>query len=465
MGKTAGAASTYIVLAGLQRLVSFLILPFITHAISPIEYGAASMLAASSGLLAAVLAAPLIQLIIRSAARGEDNGPAVLRAAGIYCYYILPVGVALLAGIFAVFIPHMLGVPGYIWAIELLAIGFAPAASTFALWVLQAREDLRRFALLSCTFIATTTASKVVFVVVLKMGVLGWVISDLLSSIVSAAMAISLVRLPRVRVDSHHLRYAINFTLPLIPHSVSFWMLLYLSRPAMAAVSTLQQVGLLSLSLNIAQVAGLVLAETNRAALPRYSREKFPAPTGETAAIVRWQLVAAFLVPAAVACGVALAGRWIIAEPFWPSFFLTGVLLIGQTALGLYLIPMNYLTQTAGISKSSSLASGAGALVILIGILALGHRYGAIAIACITAVGYAAMATVALILTFGHKLDIRWSFWLAFWPEVLLAAASLATSVAALALPVGSAVGLVYTGASVLCMFVAVTATARRKAV
>jgi hypothetical protein len=48
-------------LAGLQRGVSLLILPFITHAMSPVEFGAASMLTAASLLLTAVVAAPLIR--------------------------------------------------------------------------------------------------------------------------------------------------------------------------------------------------------------------------------------------------------------------------------------------------------------------------------------------------------------------------------------------------------------------
>lgn len=464
VSKTMGAASTYVLLAGLQRGVSFLMLPFITHSISPIEYGAASMLSAAGGLLGAVFAAPLVQLIIRAAARGEDNGPALLRTAGTYCYYVMPIGIALLAGCVALFVPEMLGVAGYLWGIELLAIGFSPAASTFAMWVAQAREDLARFAWLSASSIAATATTKILFVIVFKMGVLGWVLSDLLSAAFSAVLAVCLVRLPQARVDLQQIGYALRFTLPLIPHSVSFWVLLYLSRPAMAAVSTLQQVGLLAFSLNIAQVAGLVLAETNRAALPRYSREVFRAPTRQTINLVRWQLIGAFAVPATVACGVALAGRWIVAEEYWPSFLLTGILLVGQAALGLYLIPMNYLTQTAGITKSSMFASGAGAAAILVGILLLGHDFGAIAIAYATAGGYVLMAMVAVALTFAHKLQIDWKIWLPYWPEVVLAAAALACSVVGLAYPLGSLVAWLYTGGCLILLSASIVLTARRKA-
>ena len=37
LGKTTGATTTYIVLAGLQRGLSLLLLPFFTHALNPSE--------------------------------------------------------------------------------------------------------------------------------------------------------------------------------------------------------------------------------------------------------------------------------------------------------------------------------------------------------------------------------------------------------------------------------------------
>jgi O-antigen/teichoic acid export membrane protein len=387
----------------------------------------------------------------------------LLRVAGTYCYILLPIAIALAATAVALFVPEMLGVKGFIWGLELLAIGFQPATYTFALWVAQAREDLSRFVWLSSISILVAAASKLVFVVILEMGVLGWAISDLLGAGLSAVLAISLVRLPRARVDSNHIRYALKFSLPLIPHSAALWALTSLSRPAMAAVSSLDQVGLLSFGLNLAMVAGLILAETNRAVLPRFSREIFPAPTRETLAPVKWQLIAAFVIPAVVGSGVAVAGRWIFAEAYWPSFALTGVLLIGQAAYGLYLIPMNYLTQTAGLPKYSALASGAGAMLILVSILALGHRYGAVGVAYATAAGYLTMAAVAMILATTHKLAIAWHSWLGNWPKVFLAAFALACSVGALASPVGSRIAWTFTAVSLVLVLSAILLTAFRK--
>jgi O-antigen/teichoic acid export membrane protein len=461
-GRSGAAALTYVSLAGLQRGVSLLILPFVTHVMTPAEYGAASVLSAASLFITAIIAAPLIQVIIRAAARGDENGPALLRAAGTYCYCIVPVAVLPVAAIFTLFVPELLGVAGFIWGIELLAIGFQPAASTFALWVAQARQDLPRFVAISLTSVIATAAAKLVFVVILRLGVLGWAVSDLVSTVLTAIVAVVLVRVPRAKVDAQQIRYLLAFTLPLIPHSAALWALTSLSRPAMAAVSPADQVGLFAFGLNLASVASLVLAESNRAALPHYSREVLPAPTNETLGPVRWQLVAALVVPAIVGSGVALTGSWLFPEPYWPSFAVAGVLLFAQTAYGLYLIPMNYLTQTAGITRYSALASGAGAVVILLGILMFGRRFGALGVAIATSAAFLAMATVALILTMTHKLDIAWHTWLADWPAILSATTALACSIAALASPVGSIQAFMLSGACLILGLGSITLASMR---
>ena len=88
--RTGRAAATYLLLAGLQRGVLLLILPFISHAMSPAEYGAASTLTAVGLLLVALIAAPLESLMFRTVARQDEETPAILRVAGTYCYFILP---------------------------------------------------------------------------------------------------------------------------------------------------------------------------------------------------------------------------------------------------------------------------------------------------------------------------------------------------------------------------------------
>ncbi|WP_442932816.1 lipopolysaccharide biosynthesis protein [Mycobacterium kyogaense] len=453
-GRTGHAVVTYLVLAGLQRGMLLLILPFVTRVMPPAQYGAATMLTAAALLIVAIVAAPLETLVFRIVAKGEAKS-GILRAAGLYCYLLLPLCAAAFAVAFF-FVPTFLHVQGWIWSIEILAVGFLPAMSVFALSVLQAEQDLRRFIVLALSSICFIALSKFVLVVWMRLGVLGWVLSDLISAALSAAVATVLVRVPRTRVTNADIMEIIRFSGPLIPHKASFWAVNSLSRPALAVVSTLTQVGLLSFGLNLASVATLILSELNRAMLPRYSRETFRAPTTETYSPVVIQFLAAMIVPAFLGSGVAILGRLIFPESYWSSFSLTGVLLVAQAAYGLYLIPMNYLTQTAGLPKYTAIASGGGALIILVGILLIGRAQGARGVCYVTAGGYLAMAVIAFILVRAHRLDVRWRAWATHGPDLCLGIAALSCGAAALAMPVGSRLALVLAS----CAVVLVLATA-----
>lgn len=443
--------------------MSLLILPFISHAMTPEQYGSASILTASALLLATILGAPLEPMVFRASARESDDAPALIRIAGTYCYYILPLIVAIGAGAVALLIPELFGVAGTVWGVELLAIGFLPAATYFALPLIRARQNLQKFVLLALTSVLATGASKLLLIVALDLGVLGWALSDLVSAVISSILAMGLVRRPYARVTGRDVRNVAAFSVPLIPHRASFWALSSLSRPAMATVSSLAQVGSLAFGLNLASVANLILAEINQALLPQYSRENFPAPTDKTMAPVRWQIVAAFTVPALVGACVTFAGQWLFAESYWPSFKIAGILLCGQVAYGLYLIPMNYLVQAAALPKFSSVASLSGAVVIFVGIMAFGRQFGATGVAYATTAGFFVMATVGVILTFGLKLRIHWRSWKGCWPEVAVSLLGLASSVAGLSFPVGSAVGYGFAAGGVLLALSALAIASHRR--
>ena len=173
--------------------------------------------------------------------------------------------------------------------------------------------------------------------------------------------------------------------------------------------------------------------ESNRAALVRYSRETLPAPTHETHQVVKWQILGALLVPAIVGCAIATLGPKIVAESYLPSLALSGVLLIGNAAYGLYLIPMNYLTQTAAITRYNAFASFSGAAVLFASLLFVGHKFGATGAAYATSASYIVMASMAVAITLNQKIDVQWRSWTKNWPEITLAFCALTCVTVALA--------------------------------
>jgi len=422
----------YLLLAGLQRLVSFVLVPFMSHALTPGEYGAAATLSTSTILLTTLVASPLELLVYRSAAREQAESSALLRTIALYLCLVVPGAFVVLGIATMLFLPNFLGATGLMWGIEIIATGLMPFATSFALPFIRSRQLLRRFVWLASFSIVVTAVSKIVLVLLLHLGVLGWVLSDLVAAALTVPVAIALAGIPGGRVTRETIDVVVRFGIPLIPHRASFWALGNLSRPVMALVSNLGQVGQLAFATNITSIAGVALAEIQNAVIPSYAADDAPLPGRETRAVVRWQVAAALVIPALVAAAIAVLGPLVVAESYWEAFPVAALLIVGQVAYGVYLIPMSYITISSDHSRFSSIASGVGAGVILAGLVVFAASGGAIAAAIVTSAGFVVMAVLAFSLALALKLEVRWRR--VFADGVAIVAGSLAVALGATSL-------------------------------
>lgn len=410
LGRNLGRRTlVYLFFGFLQRGLSFLLLPFVTRVMSPSEYGAVSVVVAGGALFGIVLGSSLESAVFRSVASRSRSSSATLRITAVYLYAILPTVAGVLALILYLLDASFLSVATDIWAIEILACGLMPAVSFYVLPALRASNDLRRFVVISSVSVIALFLGKIIFVISWGQGLLGWVVSDLLAAIVSYMIALVLVRPGPARVSGRKLRRLVVFALPLVPHRVAFWALSSLSRPAMTVVLPLSLIGIYSLAFNFASIAAMVLVEVNRSFLPEYSRESFPAPSPASRRVARIQILIAFLAPAAVGAAVAISAPILMGEEFLASLPLIALLLVAQVAYGFYLIPVNYMVQSAGLSGWSWISSTLGATFILSCTVMFGSSAGIFGIALITAAGYTAMALSAFTIARMQALEIRWS--------------------------------------------------------
>ena len=147
---------------------------------------------------------------------------------------------------------------------------------------------------------------------------------------------------------------------------------------------------------------------------------------------------------------MALVGPIMIDPNFWAAFGLTGVLLVAQAFYGLYLIPMNYLVQTAGTPRYSSVASIAGATIILSGTLVIGAQAGANGVAVVTLLGFIVMAMMSYLLVVVVRLQISWRQLMLSPVQLSLAVLGLAAQCSSLMLPTSSPAALVLGAAAVI---------------
>ncbi|WP_104190441.1 lipopolysaccharide biosynthesis protein [Cryobacterium sp. Y82] len=405
------AVLVYTILAVLQRGLTLLLLPFVTRAMSVTEYGAVAVLATLSALLSALLAGALEQAVFRwtVASQNDSHGRSVVRV----CFWWLSTCVPVILFCTAIALwfadTQILQISTHLWAVEVAAVGLMAFVSSYALPQARAEEALRRFVVIATTSIISLLLGKWLFVIILGAGAAGWVLSDLISAVLSFFVAMTLINASRGSVTRAAFLQVLRFALPLVPHIIAFWALAALARPLLAMSMPLEDVGIYSAAFSAASVGTMLLAEVNRATVVAYARDQFPAPSLRTGKVMRIQFLLAFHSAALIGLLSPAFTHWVLPPQYAGVLPLLLILSLASTFYGLYLIPINFIVQTAGITTWSWIGSAAGAVVILLA-CTVGAAAGGLTVVVLGhVVGYAVMGLIALILIKKMRLQVDWA--------------------------------------------------------
>lgn len=410
-------------LALAQRSISLLLLPFVTRAMSAEEYGIVSILTAAGALLPTLLGSAVEQGVFRATVRSDQNQDTsqrnVLSAAWWWLAALGPAICFLAAGLLLLYGESILQVPASLWAIEIAAAGLNLLPFGFAMPTLRARQRLARFAVVAATSILVGLISKIVLVVALGGGALGWVITDLITAGATLIASLFLVHPPRYGRARSGAASLARYAGPLIPHTLSFWAFSSLSRPLMALVMPLADVGTYSVALNAASVGLLVLNEINRAATVSYAADQAPALSPRTLGLMRVQLWSGVGVTV-LTCSLAPAfATYIIPSTYEGVVQILAILSLQPLLWSVYVLPINVLTQTVGNTTWNWTASVSATLVMAAGTIVLGSVSGATGAAVAGVLGYGVMALAAHILIRLESVRIQWRAAGLGWPFAL----------------------------------------------
>ncbi|OJV98180.1 MAG: hypothetical protein BGO47_07755 [Microbacterium sp. 67-17] len=374
------------------------------------DYGTVSLLTASGLLLGTLFGVAPEMGVFRAAARLKiDSG--AKHFLSVASLWLLLVGPALilvasvtLFGVNAT----VLQMPTSLLALEILAIGLGLYPAYFAMPMLRASMRISYFFALSIVTILVSLALKILLVIVLGYGPEGWVYSDLGSSGAALITALVLVRPPITRYWRLGVHPFLKFVGPLVPHAMSVWVISQLTRPLMATFLSLEEVGAYSVAFNAASIGLLLLNEVNRVFLVDYSATSFPAPDRRLAPKARFQLLLAVAVPVAVSS--ASIPFNLIALPSSYGFVAPIVSVLGMGGLfwSIYILAMNFVTNTAGDTRWSWITTLFGTVVLVGGTFVLGDLLGAIGVAIAYVACYAAMAVGSHLLARRMRLEVSW---------------------------------------------------------
>lgn len=267
----------YTGLAALSRGSSILLAPFLTRRLTSAEYGDLAFYQSAAGVLAMLLSFGLLAAVTRFYFEGPDRPAALAKAGGVarWLFLIVSVGAALvLVGV--ALAPIGESTRHHLFSSVLAAVGMASIAVPLAL----ARAQQRPFIVL---WLAIAELGGLVTATLVLVGPLGRGLSGALEAMALAgclssltALVVVFLSVPGTLVGSH-LREALRFSVPFIPHFVANQLLTIGDRWILKANGLEARLGPYALASQLAAPIGMVVAahnETASAQLGEQSRDQ-----------------------------------------------------------------------------------------------------------------------------------------------------------------------------------------------
>ncbi|MEO8636809.1 MAG: oligosaccharide flippase family protein [Gemmatimonadales bacterium] len=243
-------------------------LPLLTRLLTPAEYGVISVFASVVSILTVLLSLNLNSGITRYYLEDPPDFAACLGGNLLFLLgftVIMGVALFLLRGPLAAFTQLDPGV-----FLAAVVVSMFAGLIEIQLALLNASRQSRWYSILTVCRTGGTLALFVLLAVILtKHKYLGRVYADLVvSGVFGVYAAWSLSRIARFRIEWKHIRYVLIFSLPLIPHSISRFILGYFDRIILLQLTTKEATGLYSFAYDVGTAMNLVVLASAKAWRP-----------------------------------------------------------------------------------------------------------------------------------------------------------------------------------------------------
>ena len=338
----------YVAGNAVNAAVPILLLPILTRRLSVGDYGILGMYDLLVGL-----ALPIVGLGLHGAiARQYYERDRVDFPAYVGTCLLLTVGtMVVVAGCLAAFhslITRYTGVPGAWLAWVLLgALGQFLSLATLTIW--QVRQEPFRFGVFRVSQTLVNVALSLILVLPLALGWRGRVIGQAVSFAAFGLGGVAWMwRAGHARFHwvRDYARNALQFGVPLIPHTLGFWAIVMIDRLFVSVMLGPADVGRYTAAYQIGMGISLLQNSFNQAWTPwLYERLKAGVP-GERRVIVQFTygyLLALLVVAGALAAAAPLLGATVLGKAFRESVDIIGWIGLGYAFNGMYKMVTNYI--------------------------------------------------------------------------------------------------------------------------
>jgi O-antigen/teichoic acid export membrane protein len=421
------SGGTYALANAAQRALAFILLPLYTTVLSSSEYGRLGLLLTLQAGTVVIFSAGMENGMIRQFFQLEGD-PTAQRRFVITTWNFLAVASLGLAAVVALllfaFIPSTPAFNPSEGALAVIGAATFVGATVVPLTVLRIEQRLKDYMTLTAVTGISSSVLAILFVVVLRLGVSGWIGAVLLANAVTLIAGLFIIPWGRVGTsDREGLRAALKLGIPLVPHGAAGWSLQLADRIILASLVTVSSLGVYTLAANLSLPALVLLQGLNLGFLPSYARTRNRAHAVlELRNTVSLQVVLTLL----VGCLVALLGPPVVSllsNAYAGATSSVPWIVLGYVFLGIYMIPMNFISMVVGRTTFVWTLTLTAAAINIGTIYLLVPRYGIVGAAEASAIGY--FALLVLVAAYAWAIKIKAPIdWGKIVPMTVVAAAT-----------------------------------------
>jgi|SRR5690554_1904347 len=378
----ATGAAVYLVSNILNASIPFALLPILTRMLTPEEYGEVAMFQTWIGALTAFVGLSLSGAAIRKYYDGDLAQDDLKEFIGT-CFQILLV--TALVTFFAVYLfkenlSTWLGLSQK-WVLCGVLVAACSMLTQIRLGQWQAKKQALKYGFLQVSQSLFNVSLSLLFVVVLLQGADGRISAQVWAATIFAVGALLLLKRDNLLSFFHwrpqHVKEALKFGVPLIPHVGGAYLLLSVDRFIINSKLGLAEVGIYMVAVQFGMAISLIFDAVNKAFVPWLFERLKRNDAKQKQEIVK--LTYAWY--ALILLGVGLAfiiGPWLITfiagEKYTKAGDVFGWIALGQGFKGMYLMQTNYIFYSKRTKILSAITIVAGVINVLCMIFLVGQH-------------------------------------------------------------------------------------------
>lgn len=242
--------------------ISLFLVPIYTRIFSTADYGVLDIIATAVSLLSVLLPLGLSAAVFRFYHDHDEAGKKELVSTGLWYQFLGPLSVCALGALFSRPLSTLLfGSTRYstFMIVSLLTVPFQ-AMTLMPVTLMRLNFQKIRYNLLVLGRALFQTALTIVLVVFLRKGLMGVFVSGLVSAVLFSAVGFLLTaRHIKLTFSFKHFRLLLSFGVPMVPASLSRWIMGAADRLFLVKMTTLHEVGLYSVGFKLAGLQTFLL--------------------------------------------------------------------------------------------------------------------------------------------------------------------------------------------------------------